>query len=422
MSTALTPYVAAPKRRGLVVAMIAAVVVIVAAIGLASWLGPSASHQSPQWPNLSNGITAVTCADAKSVDGEFTRAVQDATTSANYDGVRKFGFSPPTKVEELKNFQLTLKTRQGELDAKATAVTNGTCVDGANGTGTPTAGPCPEQFVQHFDPNINGRFVSNGVTDSKAILAAAGHDARYLAFLANQRGLLPNASADKLLAPDNKCLSREGQDASLLLQGSLFNNGVQINENDQVPANYYNTGMIGGHPVVDQSPGIGGNRAAVSFTDKQTGKKFYVMQRCGNVGKENQQGLPPGNTEHERPPGSTPPPPPETTTPPTSPPTTSTCTNGDTSPKCLEHKIPAQGCANGTKLCASQGGTNPPAPTTVEPRPSNPPTSYNPNPTTTHTQPAPTRTSVPPVETAAPQPSAPATGVQCPPGIPNCDK
>jgi hypothetical protein len=379
----------------------------------------SGNNNSPQWPNLSTGITSVTCADAKSVDSEFTRAVQDATQSANYDGVEKFGFTAPAKVQDLKNFQLALKVRQGDLGAKARTVTDGTCVDGANGTGTPTAGPCPEQYVQHFDPNTNGRFVSAGVKDSGEILAAVGHDARYLAFIANQRGVVPDASADKLLAPDNKCLSREGQDTFLLVKGSLFNNDVAINENDQVPANYYNTGMVAGHPVVDQSPGIGGNRAAVSFTDKKTGKKFYVMKRCGNVGRENTQGLPPGKTEHERPPGSTPPPPPETTTPPTSPPTTPTCTNGGVPPKCLEAKDPNKGAASQGNVPTQVQGANPAGGSTTEVRPPDPPSSYDP-PAATHTQPTVTRTPTQPVESPAPKPSAPATGTQCPPGIPTC--
>jgi hypothetical protein len=398
--------------------IVAALVVTGAAFGMS----PGSRTESPQWPNLSTGLSAVACNDTLLINGEFTRAVQDATLSGNYDGVKKFGFPAPAKMEELTNLQHTWRALQIQLDAKAGTVADGTCVDGANGKGTPTTGPCPEQFVQHFDANVNGRFVSGGVKNSGEILAAVARDARYLAFIAYQLGLQPDASADKLLAPDNKCLSREGQDMFRQVKDALTNGDVEINENDAVPANYYNTGMVTGRPVVDRSPGIGGDRSAVSFTNKKTGKKLYVMKRCGNVGCENQHGLPPGQTEHERPPGSTPPPPPGSTTPPTSPPTTTQkCVppeHENENGKCIESKVSAQGCADGTKVCASQGGTNPPAPKTTEPRPSDPPTSYDPHPTT-H-QPTATWTPTQPVETSAPDKSAPATGTQCPPGIPTC--
>jgi hypothetical protein len=414
MTTAPAP---SKERRWFMPSIAALIVAALVVTGAAFGMSPGRRTESPQWPNLSTGVSAVACDDTLLINGEFTRAVQDATLSGNYDGVKKFGFPAPAKVEELTNLQHTWRALQIQLDIKAGTVADGTCVDGANGNGTPTTGPCPEQFVQHFDPNVKGRFVSGGVKNSGEILAAVARDARYLAFIAYRLGLQPDVSADKLLAPDNKCLSREGQDMFRQVKDALTNGDVEINENDEVPANYFNTGMVTGRPVVDQSPGIGGDRSAVSFTNKKTGKKLYVMKRCGNVGCENQHGLPPGQTEHGRPPGSTPPPPPETTTPPTSPPTTSTCTNGGTPPKCLEAKDPNAGAGHQGNVPTQVQGPNPPAPTTAEPRPSDPPKSTSAPHTT---QPAPTRTSTPVIESPAPQPSAPATGTHCPPGIPEC--
>src|SRR6266496_1590970 len=286
-----------PRRRWWIVPAILAclAVVLVATLVMVRSFSPT-KHQ----PNLVEGIDQVTCNNVRDVSNDFAVAADQANRNrpGRFDGLRAFGFKPPVIPSDVPKLFATIQQRSAQLEAK---MANGTCTDdrGLNGNGTPLAGPCPRHYVQHFDPNQHGNFVSAGVKNRNDILKAIQHDGRYLGYIGNQLGLWPGTNANKLLVPGNQCLSREGQDLYQQVHGALTNRYVAVNEHDVAPADYYNTGMVNGQPVVDQYPGIGGNLSSVSFQNKLTGGKLYVLKRCGNLALPRQT-LPRGTTNNQR--------------------------------------------------------------------------------------------------------------------------
>lgn len=204
----------------------------------------------------------------------------------------------------------SLDSLKEALNSKITACSPAQSSAPINGTGTPAPWVCPAGFVQNFDPNKGGNFASEGVKNTDDELALMGKDARYLGFRAENLGFVTSTDPSPLLVPGNACLSQEGQNVWNMMKGALTGKGVTVDPNGEVPANYYNTGMVNGQPAVDSQPGIGGDRSATVYTLRD-GTKVYVMHRCANLGLPSQGNLPKAVTNHQRPPGTTVTPPPD---------------------------------------------------------------------------------------------------------------
>ncbi len=453
--TATTAPTTATGRRWALPSIAALVVAGLVVTGAALGMKPGSNGGAYQSPNISAGIAAVTCADAKIVDDEFTRAAQDVTQSGNYDGITKFGFTAPATAPELKTLNDTLKTRKAELDAKADAVVKGTCTDSPTATVTDVDGKTktlaiiyggqPDKPITGSESNRDARTVpvTTGTsadahrTNSWSELDGLYGKEKWYTDCANSN-LAMNWDTD---VPKFVATEKEHDDRFILAVNTSLNDDAirQKAASDGNP----NVGTL---PIVRVDSIINTRHLNINHCDQFIDARSMVRVSLGKVTLDEKEQfkdietdngafvdchnlwrLPkskpiptpiptPSQSTH----GSTPPP--GTTTPPTSPPTTTQkcipSEHENENGKCIESKISAQGCADGTKVCASQGGPNPPAPSTTEPRPSDPPTSYDPHPTT-H-QPTVTHTPTQPVETPAPKPSAPATGVKCPPGIPKC--
>lgn len=355
----------------------------------------SDSNVSPIDLSSDAKVTQVDCRQVHDVANEVTRIVRTLSGKNQSDAEKAWNITPDTAEHTVS--ALTARSEQCTDPSKAAPL---------KGTGTPVVGNCPDQFVQHFDPNNGGNFVSAGVKNTDDEMKAMATDARYLAFRANNLGLMPDTNPAPLLAPDNTCLSQEGTVMWGEVKGALTGTGVTVDTNAQAPTNSYNTGMVNGQPVADSQPGIGGDTTATKYTLRD-GSSLYVMHRCGNLALPSQGNLPKGSTDNRRPPGQTPPPPPPgcttcaTTTPP--PPG---CTN------CLDTKVPTQAPGNGgagdggsSEYGGNGGDRHTADPTPAPPAGGNPPPTYNAPPPPTHSTPTgstpTTITSVPPPETSA---------------------
>ncbi|HET6746956.1 MAG TPA: hypothetical protein VFH06_02520 [Candidatus Saccharimonadales bacterium] len=282
--------------------------VILPAIVLTVGLTACGSGETTYDPSLLNTANAaqVNCQTVDKAKLQATLNFVNTATGKSESDIVKLN-EGSTSLEPLKT---TLQNKIHECGGGAPAAAP------IKGNGAPAPWPCPENMKQAFDPNDHGNFASKGIEDTNSILALAGKDARYLGFIGSQTfGDVAN-DPNPLLVPDNSCLSQRGQEVFNQLKGGLTAKSTTVDNNGEAPANFYNTGMVNGRPVVDSQPGIGGNRAAVVYTFAD-GSKLYVMKRCGNLALPAPGNLPMGTTDHQRPPGTTvtPPPPPECTKP-----------------------------------------------------------------------------------------------------------
>jgi hypothetical protein len=170
---------------------------------------------------------------------------------------------------------------------------------------TAKASDCPQGSPLTYDPNKDLNVVSGGVQNTREDLAAIRKDPRNLAYRANNLGFWANAHDWKaLVSNDGKCLSAEGEKLFAKVEGALTASSTKTDEHAQAPAGMYNTGMNAQGPVVNPTPGIDGNLAAITYTLKD-GTKVIVLKRCGNLALP---GKPPAYPERPVP-GSKPAPP-----------------------------------------------------------------------------------------------------------------
>lgn len=409
------------RRRWLSWALSFVTVWVVAILAGAWFLGYLTPRPSA---NLAQGVTGVPCDKAVAMASAFDRAYDNVTKiTPDYDGVTGFGFPPPINPSEMAAYKATLRQRVQEMDARASAASSHTCIDGdtrVQGTGTPTGGPCPSAYAQAFDPNVDGRFASHGVQTVADVDNLARHDARYLAFLANKLGRWSSTDASQLLAPGNQCLSREGQTTYNLVHAAFTAPDTTVDTRTSAPANYFNTGMVNNQPVVEHQPGIKGNRAAIRITLADH-HEVIVMKRCANLALPAPGKLPPGPTDQTPSPTVTPSPSsPPTTAPPTTTPPGPSCTPPlipSGSGRCILPKGPAPQ-PSGVHHPTSNpvGSVQPPLPSKsspLQPQPTSAPTTTN--------KPAPSSTPLPTRSTRPPDTPAPsATGCAPLPGQTHC--
>lgn len=169
----------------------------------------------------------------------------------------------------------------------------------------PDASPvaCPERFEQDLDPNRRNRFDSDGfegTPDAKRrqLVAALGHDYRYLDFVAEQLFKRP-ITGSTLVTDGRKCLNEKGRTLHAKVEGALMASGI---ETGLAPRNGFNTGMVDDEAVVAKRRGVYGDRKATIYT-LADGTKLIVLDRCGNmVLKSKPKGMPEGPTDNPPPP------------------------------------------------------------------------------------------------------------------------
>lgn len=282
-----------------------AAVIALAAVAFAAACG---SGWQPSNMAAAGAIEQYTCDQV----GIATGKLSVATNEKDVDGLNALGITDQNKAD--------IEKRLGEQKVKACSGSSATSTPPVpvKGSGDPAPWPCPDNLKQNFDPNKGGNFASNGVTDTKDVLALAGRDARYLGFIAHQSNLVDTQDPNPLLIPTNSCLSQKGQETWNQLKGALTASGTSVDLSAQAPDDHYNTGMNNGQAVVDSQPGIGGDRSAIVYTF-QNGSKLIILKRCANLALPSQGNLPKGETDHRRPPGTTVPPPTVSTCPPDMP-------------------------------------------------------------------------------------------------------
>lgn len=169
----------------------------------------------------------------------------------------------------------TLQTVKDSLNSKINECGGSASPDGSTS--------CPSGFDVRLDANINGNVDSDGIQNSSEDIEGLRHDPRDLTFRANLMGLWEDRNNWKpFVTPDEKCYSDKGIEVFNLVKGALTGAGVQVEENAQAPADWYNTGMANGVAAVNPTPGISGNRAAIKYTLRD-GTVIYVLKRCKNV-------------------------------------------------------------------------------------------------------------------------------------------
>ena len=258
-------------------------------------------------------------------------ALAEAKAPGRRAGLEDWGLNPdlkdPAAVKAIDEVRSALRKRVDECQ-KAKPSPSATPTSSTSPSATPSSTPtasaspsatpsatetsCPAEFVQKLDPNRKYRFVSSGLKGSatkkrKQLLAALGHDHRYLAFVGEQ--LFHTSIEESKLVKDD-CLSVEGQTLYAKVSGALLAAGVK---NGKAPADSYNTGMEKGKAVVAKKRGVYGDRKATIYT-LADGSKVVILDRCGNlVFPSRPKGLPVGKTDNppppKRPPHSNPPPP-----------------------------------------------------------------------------------------------------------------
>ena len=262
---------------------------------------------------------------------------------------------------------------------------------GVEAKATADPGRAPETGCSevHPDPNRNFNYVSNTADDGLAVhdhfedLAAVKTDQRSIAERAWRLGYWADPKNFASLA-DGNCLSPKGVELYNLVYADLTNSTpgtvTEIDDNSLAPEGYINSGMGPNGPVVNGTPGIEGNRAAIKYTVRRSDGTIiiiFVLKRCGN---ETFEFAPPAF-----PPVSIVPVTPEETPPPEFPPTF--CNECNQTPP--------------TQVCES---CNQPPPTEIPPPPP-PPTEFPP-------PPPPTPTPPPTNITLAPKPPLAGPGAQ----------
>lgn len=180
----------------------------------------------------------------------------------------------------------------------------GDCVESDEPDG-PDANPvaCPDRFKQNLDPNRSNRFDSDGFEGTprekrRQLVAALGHDYRYLDFVAEQ--LFKRSVAGSTLVTDGrKCLNEKGRTLHAKVEGALMASGIKTG---LAPRDGFNTGMDRDRAVVAKRRGVYGDRKATIYT-LADGTKLIVLDRCGNmVLKSKPKGTPEGPTDNPPPP------------------------------------------------------------------------------------------------------------------------
>ncbi len=156
-------------------------------------------------------------------------------------------------------------------------------------------GNCPNSWEVVQLSNDNSRVIGGGVssigdadTNDEARAASLDwfnlikHDPEALAGNANTfnaaMGRSTSYKADELY--DGTCFTAPGEQAATELKSAI---GLAHIAPAEAPRNGFNTGVdANGNIVVAAHAGITGNRKAVEMT-LPTGKKIWVMERCGNV-------------------------------------------------------------------------------------------------------------------------------------------
>lgn len=146
-----------------------------------------------------------------------------------------------------------------------------------------TAADCPDGTPLTYDPNKDFNVVSGGVKNRKEDLAAIKADPRNLAYRAHDLGFWENPNDwDTLVTNEGKCLSRKGESLLAKVEGALTASSTKVDENGKANANWYNTGMNAGGPVINPAAGIEGNLDAIVYT-LADGTVIVVLKRCGNL-------------------------------------------------------------------------------------------------------------------------------------------
>lgn len=162
---------------------------------------------------------------------------------------------------------------------------------------------CPERFEQNLDPNRRNRFDSSGFEGTpqakrRQLVAALGHDYRYLDFVAEQLFKRPIVGAS-LVTDGRECLNEKGRTLHAKVEGALMASGIKTG---LAPRDGFNTGMENDRAVVAKRRGVYGDRKATIYT-LADGTKLIVLDRCGNmVLKSKPKGTPEGPTDNPPPP------------------------------------------------------------------------------------------------------------------------
>ena len=216
---------------------------------------------------------------------------------------------PGRDEEQVIDVCTNLPGEQEELPSGYDFDQDGDCaeVDAPPAEETPPAA-CPARFRQELDPNRQYRFESDGFEGTarekrRQLVAALGHDYRYLSFMAEQ--LFDRPVADRTLVTDGRrCLTEKGRTLHAKVEGALMASGVQTG---LAPRDGYNTGMRGDEAVVAKRRGVYGDRKATIYT-LADGTRLIVLDRCGNmVLKSKPKGVPEGPTDNPPPPENNPP-------------------------------------------------------------------------------------------------------------------
>ncbi len=316
---------------------LARVIVVLAALlglvfGLGACSGGSGVTPFPITPEIASAMPCEPTVGPSPLQvSNSIAALAEAKAPGRRAGLEDWGLNPdlkdPAAVKAIEDVRSALRKRVDECQKAAEPTPSATPTSSASPSATPSSTPtasasptatpsatedsCPTEFVQKLDPNRKYRFVSDGLKGSatkkrKQLLAALGHDYRYLAFMGEQ--LFHTSIEESKLVKDD-CLSVEGQTLHAKVSGALLAAGVK---NGKAPADSYNTGMERGKPVVAKRRGVYGDRKATIYT-LADGSKVVVLDRCGNlVLPSRPKGLPVGKTDNPpppKPPHSNPPPP-----------------------------------------------------------------------------------------------------------------
>ncbi len=280
-------------------------------------------------------------------------------------------------------------------------------------TPSPTAtAACPPRFVQRdvSDAALNrlvagGIFAPSPAESSQKLLSAASASSALLREYALALGLA-SPPAERLA--EGSCLSKEGQELWFRLAGAIAAGRPEFGV---APSAAFNSGWSDGRLVIDQSPGIAGDRRSLVIT-LGGNSRIYILLRCGNIlFPQPPPGYPRGPTDN-RPPVPQPPAPPVVKVPPPpSPPSPPVTAPPPAAKRPWEDPQPAGNNRPGG------GGTAPPVTTPAEPPAAgSPPATYTPPPppppVTRAPGAGPAPTGPPPSNEGAP-PSNPVRGDPC---------
>jgi hypothetical protein len=403
-------------------------------------------------PNLSQSAATVSCATAHDASNALAASVMDALKAEpDYTGVQAFGFTPPLYPIQIAPFRATIQARQLEVDAKAAAAADGTCVD--KPTATITAANGQAMTLPLVDGSVGTAPVSGSVSnqDSRTVPVSIGTpgdstrtntwseldglygtQAWYVDCANTNLAMSWGTDVPKYMATESKHdnrfilavnVSPKLTDDQIRQQAATDGNPntgklsvVRVASiiNTRHMANHRCDQFIDTRSMIRVSLGKVMLDAKGQFKSLETDKGIFVD--CHNLWQLPKSPRvpikPTPSTTGSTPPGTTPP----GTTPP------STCTNGGVPPKCLQPKDPNQGAGHKGNVPTQVRGTNPPAPSAAEPKPPAPPNVYTPPAppkAASSTTSAPPRTTPPP-EPPAPPSAAPATGCVPPPGMLIC--